>query len=148
LEVQGQADILAVDSKTGVPVIIDLKLTEDAYSDRSPYGWGNPISELDLIQQVLYQELYRQMFGIVPKMVLCIFEHGTKERVRVLDLTLSEQRLEEAINRFLKGKEIFDLYSEKGWVTDPSVDECKRCGLFSCTQRKVEQKINYERVNY
>lgn len=148
LAVSGQADIIAKEASTGQPVIIDLKLTEDSFSDRSPYGWGQPIEVLDLIQQVLYQELYRQMFGVVPKMVLLIFEHGTKERVRVLDLTLSEAKLEEAVRRFTQGQEIFDLYEKNGWVTDPSVDECKRCSLADCKARKYEQKIIYESIRY
>src|SRR5690606_19073093 len=64
LPVEGTADVIAVEDSTGDIWLIDIKFTEDAFSTRTEYGWGNPIADQDLIQQVLYSHLYHQMTGI------------------------------------------------------------------------------------
>ncbi len=145
--IEGTLDIEAIRVSDGAPVVIDLKLTEDVFSDRSEYGWGNPLENIDLIQQVLYKFLYYQNRGIAPVMVLMIFEHGTGGRSRIIELDISEWRVSEMIERFESGASVLDLYKENGWTKTPSVNECEKCPL-SCDKRMVQSNIFIEKQKY
>lgn len=147
LPVRGVIDFVAVDVETGKEVIFDLKLTADAYNDFSEFGYGNDIANLDLVQQVLYRELYKQEFGIVADVGLLIFEHGPKMRIRLLKLNITEERVNDLLERFDVAKEVVDLYITNGWTKTPSEQECKNCKL-DCPLRINESNLSIEEFNY
>src|SRR5690606_1706849 len=140
LPVEGTADVIAVEDSTGDIWLIDIKFTEDAFSTRTEYGWGNPIADQDLIQQVLYSHLYHQMTGIMPKVKLIVIEYGTGERIRDINLTIRDWRITDMHERFLQAEEVVGLYNTNGWVTIPSKKECERCPL-DCQNRHIPSTI-------
>lgn len=144
---QGTIDIGAINVSNGNPAIIDLKLTADAMNVNSEYSWGNHIEQLDLVQQVLYRELYQQKFGVYPEMVLMIFEHGTKMNIRVIHLDIQDYRIAWVSDRLLQAKEVTDLYDQNGWITHASPQECKRCTL-KCDKRQFESSLFVETHKY
>lgn len=149
INVEGTADIHAVTKLTvDRPVIIDIKTSEDIYSTRSEYGWGNPINDLDLIQQSLYSELYYQMSGVRPLMVLMIFELGTKLRVRILNIEISEESYQIMEDRFFQASEVFDMYNKNGWSRLPSEKECETCKVKNCEKRFIKSPISIESHKY
>lgn len=147
VEVEGTYDIL--DEASKIPTILDLKMTEDITNTRTVYGWGNPSHELDLIQQVLYQELYFQMYGVRPNMVLLVFEHGTQMRVKIIKLNISEERRRQCFERFEAASSVIEEYERVGWSYDPSEKECGGCGISSkCPKRFIQNQIFIENINY
>lgn len=147
LPTRGTGDILAVTDDTNEEVLIDLKFTEDAFNTRTKYGWGNPIDQIDLIQQVLYANLYYQKFGRMPKVKLIIAEYGTGERIRNIDLVFRDWRVEEMTERFLQADEVVRLYQENGWITLPSEAECESCPI-ECPVRKIQSNLFTESYVY
>lgn len=141
---EGTADIEAIRLSDGAPVIIDLKLTDDAYSD---YTWGTLLSEVDCIQQVLYQTLYGQQHGIRPVMVMMIFESGVQSRCRIIELDIDDWRFPEMQERFLSADEAFKMYEQNGWVKIPEEKECEKCPL-SCDKRIIKSNISIEKQKY
>lgn len=147
VETEGTADMLM--SRDGRPVVADLKLTEDLDNIRTKYGWGNPTQDMDLIQQVLYGELYEQMFGVVPERILLVFEHGPKMRAKLIRLNVTESSKESMQYRIQTADNLVKIYEEKGWTYDPSEKECKSCEIANCSRRfKQNQELIIEDVNY
>lgn len=144
--VRGVVDIIAKDIDD-YPVVIDLKLTDDSTSDRTPYSWGSPPDTMDLVQQVLYQQLYFQKYGVMPKMVLMIFEHGPNELVQIWNLSIQNIRVNDMIERFKTADKIKKLYEERGWVKTPSIEECERCSL-TCDKRVKLLPITKKEIIY
>lgn len=144
--IEGVADILG--DFHGEPTILDLKLTEDIDNVRTVYGWGNPTEDIDLLQQVLYQDLYKQMTGVLLPTHLLVFEHGPKMRVKIIRLNISERKRQECYERFIAGSSVVDQYNETKWVRTPSEKECKACGLLECGKRFRPQQIIIEDINY
>ncbi len=144
--VEGVADIITalVGDKS---CIVDLKLTEDLDNVRTEYGWGNATEDIDLLQQVLYQELYFQMYGVKPPMHLLVFEHGLKQRVKVIKLNISDKKVQDCFERFEAGSEVVDMYNATKWSKIPSNQECKNCKL-ECDKRFKVQQIIHEEINY
>jgi len=142
IPIEGTADI------TGATVLTDLKLTEDIENTRTQYGWGHPVENLDLLQQVLYAELFRQQLGIVPKVNLLVFEHGTQMRVKIINLEISEDSLVSCKARIVAAQRVLDHYNDKGWVYDPSKKECEGCKVQDCPVRFRQQRIEIVNVNY
>ena len=130
---EGTLDILT--NYHGEVCIVDLKMTGDLDNTRTEYGWGNPINRLDFLQQVLYQELYFQTYGVRPLMHLLVFEHGTKCRHKIIKLDITDSDILEMKERFKAGKEVVELYNSNGWVYDPSENECKKCKADNCQYR-------------
>jgi hypothetical protein len=138
VETEGTADMLM--SRDGIPVIADLKLTEDLDNVRTKYGWGNPTKDIDLIQQVLYGKLYEQMTGIVPERILLVFEHGPKMRAKLIKLSVTGDKISEME---------FRITTANGWTHDPSEKECGACQISSCLKRyKPQQDLIIETINY
>jgi hypothetical protein len=147
LPVQGTADIIAVEDTNGDVWLIDIKFTEDAFSTRTGYGWGHPIEEQDLVQQVLYSYLYHQQTGLMPKVKLIVVEYGTGERIRNIDLTIRDWRVTDMVDRFVQANNVVNLYQENGWVAIPSEKECEQCPL-DCPLRKIPTSIFSESYVY
>ena len=143
---EGTLDI--EDTAGKIPTIIDLKLTEDITNTRTQYGWGNPTEMIDLLQQVLYQELYFQMHGVRPNMVLMVFEHGVNMRVKIIKLNISDEKRQECMVRFATAKQVVDMYEKSGWTFDPSQRECEKCKIEGCKKRYTPSRIFIEEVNY
>lgn len=144
--VEGVADIIT-SSLDGKSCILDLKLTEDLDNIRTEYGWGNPTENIDLLQQVLYEELYFQMYGVRPLMHLLVFEHGLKQRVKIIKLLISDKKRQDCFERFEAGSEVVAMYNSNKWSKTPSEKECKFCSL-ECEKRFKLQQIIYEEINY
>ena len=144
IPIEGTADFTGT-----LGVLTDLKLTEDLDNVRTPYGWGNPIEQLDLLQQILYSQLYEQQFGVKPNKVnLLIFEHGTQMRVKIINLNISESKIESCVERVTKAQEVVNHYDTNGWVVDPNKKECESCKLTDCKARYITQKIQVVNINY
>lgn len=148
IKIEGTADIhAATTTRPRTPVIIDIKLTADAYSTYSEYGWGNSIEDMDLVQQVAYCKLYEQESGVKPLMVLMVFEHGTAMRSRIITIDIDDWRFDAVENRFLVANSVYEKYKEKGWSRIPSEKECGSCKL-DCTKRFKKAVTSFEKVKY
>lgn len=142
----GTADIVASD-KDGNIWILDVKLTKDLTNTRTEYGWGNDLSQMDLLQLVHYAQLYEKIYGTRVSIAYLIFDYSSSKRIKVSVVNISQQRFEERNGRFKAAKEVVARYQERGWALSPSAKECENCFL-SCLKRKEASKIIKEQVNY
>jgi hypothetical protein len=126
--------------------INDLKLTRDATSTRSVYGWGHDWSELDLVQLVHYADLYYDTHGIRPKIGLWVFDYSPDKLVRFGEVVVSKKAIEKKELRFQTAFEVIELYKHNGWTKLPSDTECKGCKL-NCQFRHKEAPIEKLIVN-
>lgn len=125
--------------------IFDLKLTADADSTRTEYGWGNNPEDMDLVQLVHYYDLYRKKFFIRPKVGILVFDYSPRMNIKFLDITITEDAVEEKNYRFAKANNVMDLYNEKGWSRIPSLSECEKCPI-DCPKRILPNQIQYEKI--
>jgi hypothetical protein len=130
---KGTIDFEATD-KDGAFWINDLKLTADANSTRSEYGWGHHWSELDLIQLIHYSDLYEATYNVRPRVGLWVFDYSPSKLVKFGEIIFSNKAREKKELRFESAFEVIDLYKKNGWVKLPSESECKNCKL-SCSER-------------
>ena len=143
---KGTIDFESRDVNTGEIWINDLKLTRDADSTRSVYGWGNAWTELDLIQLVHYVDLYEATFGIRPRAGLWVFDYSPSKLIKFGEVVISEKAREKKELRFEAAAEVVELYNKNGWTKIPSENECKTCKL-SCPVRFKQPPIERFKVN-
>jgi hypothetical protein len=146
IPVEGTADVTGEDGDT-VPVLIDIKFTDDAFSTAWPEAWGHPVESQDLIQLVLYANLYMQQYGKRPRAIILIVEYGTKERIRVIEVDITDPRVKDMVNRFTSASEVKKLYDQHGYVEVPDPEECEDCKL-QCESRKVKTTVFKEIHTY
>ena len=132
----------AIDDSHEEPVILDLKSTGDADNDYSEYGWGNDPKDMDLLQQILYEELYFQNSGVKPKSKLLIADYSPRKKIKLLNLTITEEAKELNLERFKFGSEVVEHYNTNGWSYKPSESECATCQVQDCPFRINESPIN------
>lgn len=142
----GTIDFTASD-EAGDNWIIDLKLTKDLSSSRSEYGWGNDWEDLDLVQMIHYQHLYKNELGILPRVGLFVFDYSPKKRIEFGELIISETKREQREFRFNEAKKVVNLYNENGWIKIPAINECSRCKL-DCDKRLLETPVIKKVINY
>jgi CRISPR/Cas system-associated exonuclease Cas4 (RecB family) len=142
----GTADIVASD-KDGNIWILDVKLTKDLTNTRTEYGWGNDLSQMDLLQLVHYAQLYEKIYGTKVNIAYLIFDYASAKRIKFAEIRISQSRFSERTTRFTAAKNVIKQYSERGWTFAPSSKECENCFL-SCPKRKEASKIIKEQVNY
>lgn len=87
------------------------------------------------------------MYDKIPVMVLMIFEHGVNMRVRIINLEISDWRVDEMTDRFLEASNVFSLYDKNGWIKTPNENECDKC-LLNCDKRMVKSSIYFENQRY
>lgn len=133
VEVAGVLD--AIDDSGEIPIIGDLKCTADLTNDFSEYGWGNNGEGMDLLQQIVYEELYRQNFEIQPKSKLIIADYSPETRTKVINLKISEETQAINLERFKFGNEVVETYQDSGWPYLPSIKECEKCQIKDCPFR-------------
>ncbi len=143
---RGTADITAHDANNDI-WILDLKLTKDLSSDRTKYGWGNAWEELDLLQQIHYEDLYEKQYGIRPKMGLLVFDYTPQMRVEFGEIIISNLRRENKKLRFDAVREVIKQYERTEWIKYPSVKECSKCSLV-CKDRTEISKLVKKVINY
>lgn len=147
LKSNGRKGTIDFESHVGQqPWINDLKLTKDATSTRSQYGWGHDWSELDLIQLVHYADLYFDNYGVQPKIGLWVFDYSPEKLVRFGEVVVSKRAKEKKEFRFQTAIEVIDLYKQNGWTKLPSENECKACRL-NCQFRHKAPPIEKLIVN-
>lgn len=138
---KGVIDILA--EKDGEVTIIDLKATSDVTNTYGSYAWGNP-SNMDFIQQILYEDLYKYQTGIeVVKSLLLVFDWSPKMGRKLIELDISDTTREYALARFDESEELANEYEDTYWPTFPSRKECEGCPLV-CKDRFDEYAIERE----
>ena len=126
-------------------VMADLKLTGDVNNVFGGYTWGK-ISNMDLFQQGLYQQVYEEYYDReVAKNLLIVFDHSPRKGKKVFDLSISDDTRVTITERVKDFEEVVDYYEKKGWVLLPSVDECEKCPLY-CNYRMTEDKVVSESV--
>ena len=143
---KGTIDFECKDVKTEELWINDLKLTRDAESTRSQYGWGHNWLDLDLVQLVHYAALYEQSFGIRPRCAIWVFDYSPSKLVKFGEVVISDKAREKKELRFETAFEVIDLYKQRGWTKIPSENECKNCKL-SCPVRFQQPPITKFKVN-
>lgn len=113
----------------------DLKLTNDATSTRTKYGWGHPWDQLDMLQMTHYHDLYEENRNITDtKTALWVFDYSPAMRVKVGEIRISKKARELKNIRMDSVFEVLDLYEANGWTTLPSESECRSCPL-NCADR-------------
>lgn len=143
---EGTIDIVALDEE-GATWVIDVKLTKDLSSNRTQYSWGNDWVELDLLQQLHYEDLYFHEYKFRPRMGLLVFDYSPSKRVEFGEIRISAKRRVEKDIRFTAAEEAFALYEKNGWIKTPNVKECEGCPL-SCKERELGTKLIKKVINY
>jgi hypothetical protein len=142
---KGTIDFVTKDLETDEIWINDLKLTADATSTRSKYGWGHSWDKLDMLQMVHYQDLYAGKHG-PARAALWVFDYSTQMRVKIGEIKISDKAKQEKDIRFDSAIEVIDMYEDRGWSTIPSEEECKGCPL-KCADRWTPPAIEIFTVN-
>jgi len=137
---KGTIDFVTTHLETKETWINDLKLTRDATSTRSEYGWGHDWKDLDLMQMVHYRDLYSETFKIVPRVALWVFDYSPMKIIKIGELLISQKAVDKKNLRFESAAEVIELYNKNGWVKLPSEKECKDCKL-NCEFRKKPDPI-------
>ncbi len=143
---KGTIDFNTRELSTGDIWINDLKLTKDATSTRSEYGWGHDWSDLDLVQLVHYSDLLAGTRGIVPRIGLWVFDYSPSKLVKFGEIIVSKKAREKKELRFETALEVIELYKSNGWTKYPSENECKGCRLV-CSARYKPAPIEKLIVN-
>lgn len=136
MEVEGRGgtyDILAKDIR-GDDWVLDLKLTGDLSSTRTPYSWGNDWATMDLIQQVHYHELYRKTYNKSPRMGLFVADYSPKKRIEFGEIHILDNKFKEYEERFSFVEYAIKEYNATGWPRIPADLECAACPL-QCEKR-------------
>lgn len=121
-------------------IIWDLKLTGDMD------GYWADAQKVDLLQQVHYQWLYKQKFGIEMDSRLLIFDYSTRMRIKEVKINISPEATFSALQRFDRIEEaISDWDSLEEWPRIPSEHDCSKCSL-SCEKRVFKDNIIYQEV--
>jgi hypothetical protein len=144
---KGTVDFEAIEELTGDKWIIDLKLTRDATSTRSEYGWGHDWTKLDLVQLVHYADLYESVNGIRPRVALLVFDYSPDKLIRFGEVVISNKAREKKNHRFETAIEVIEMYKSNGWIKLPSEKECGACKIASCSARFKAQPIERFTVN-
>lgn len=143
---KGTIDFMAKELATGDLWLNDLKLTRDAESTRSQYGWGHLWSDLDLVQLVHYRDLYVAVHNIVPRVGLWVFDYSPSKQVKFGEIIISEKARDKKELRFETAIEVVELYKQNGWTKIPSESECKNCKL-TCADRFQQPPISKFKVS-
>ena len=143
---KGTLDFVTRHIETNTIWIDDLKLTRDANSTRSEYGWGHDWSDLDLVQMVHYADLYEDVYGIRPRVGLWVFDYSPDMLVRFGEIIISDKARKKKELRFASAVDVIGRYKENGWIKLPSEHECKSCKL-SCPVRYKAQPIEKLIIN-
>lgn len=143
---KGTIDFNTIQDITGDTWINDLKLTRDASSTRSEYGWGHNWKDLDLVQLVHYADLFEATHNIKPRIGLWVFDYSPEKRVKFGEIVVSSKAKERKEMRFEAAFEVIDLYKKNGWIKLPSEYECKNCKLV-CEMRGKPDPIEKLIVN-
>lgn len=142
----GTLDFVAED-EDDYPWVIDLKLTKDLTSDRTKYGWGNDWENLDLLQQVHYEDLFEKEYGVRPRTGLLVFDYTPNKRVEFGEIIISDSKRISKEVRFTSAEEAFNLYEKKGWIRIPELKECENCPL-PCELRLQGSKVIKKVIKY
>jgi hypothetical protein len=127
----GTIDIFAVAKD---PWIVDLKLTGDLTSRRTPYSWGNDWGSMDNLQLLHYKNLFHKNYGVVPRTGLLVVDYSPKMRIEFGEMTFSEDAHSDYEERFSYVEGGIKLYNEENkWPRIPGKD-CSICPL-ECTKR-------------
>jgi len=137
---KGTVDFMSKQLSTGDIWLNDLKLTRDATSVRSQYGWGHDWTDLDLVQLVHYADLYAELYNYKPRVGLWVFDYSPSKLVKFGEIVVSEKAREKKEIRFETAFEVIELYKKNGWTKIPSEQECKNCKL-ACPVRFKQPPI-------
>lgn len=130
---KGTIDFVTKDKSDNI-WLFDLKLTADAESTRSQYGWGHNWDDLDLVQLVHYADLYYQNKGIRPKVALAVFDYSPRKAFKINEVVINEEAKNSKELRFSTAANVIAQYKEKGWTKCASETECAKCPLI-CDKR-------------
>lgn len=108
--ISGTSDIILTLTTTETPWILDLKLTSNLLSTRTPYSWGVPANTRDPLQLVTYGALFEQEFGIKPKTGWAVFDYSPQLRCNIIELTVSTTKKEETLARYTRGATLLHNY--------------------------------------
>ena len=139
---KGVLDIIA--EKEGKPAIVDLKLTKSISGGRPPYSYDE-VSSMDMAQAVIYTELYKQAYGQETDFYFLVADYSPQMRIKLIKVNLSNKTLDSVMGRLDNAAWVLEMYEANGWVTDPSINECRGCPL-ECADRKRPNEVEYEEV--
>ena len=139
---KGFIDVLAKNLNTGNLAIIDLKLTRDFHMVKPPYSYGD-MASMDMIQLALYKYLYDKEHGTDVETYILVADYSTKKNRKLVKVDVSDEKIQEVLDRLKQGYDVIDLYQEHGWTYDPSEWECKDCPL-RCDHRYEKKVIPFE----
>ena len=131
---EGTLDFQTKEIVSGNVWINDLKLTRDVTSTRSKYGWGNSWSDLDMLQMILYADLFEKKHGIKPRVALWVFDYSPAKKIKIGEIKISRGAKSIKDLRMDAVIDVMELYHQDGWTTVPSESECRLCPL-TCAAR-------------
>lgn len=126
-------------------VVFDLKFTADVDA-KGPFGWGRDTHEIDWSQQILYQYLYEQKYGIKPKMYVLVFDASPRKNIRLFDLNIREDSVREMLWEYEDAWYEVDKYMVEGFPAKPSESNCHECPL-ECEFRYISPVVEKIKVN-
>lgn len=121
--------------------MIDLKLTQNIYSDFGPFSWGLP-QKMDHLQAYMYNYLYKVVRGMDLPFYYMVFDYKPKPEYKVIKKLVGILEMNELQEAIRKTIEKVDFHEGRGYFTNPSSENCKDCPLASmCPDVNVAKKI-------
>lgn len=130
----GTIDLLAFDAAAKDYWIVDLKLTGDLTSKRTPYSWGNDWAEMDNLQLIHYRTLAEHHFKVPFRTGLLVADYSPRKRIEFGEINFTEDAVAEYEQRFSYVEQGIEHYNTKGWPRIPEKNNCGICTL-NCEKR-------------
>lgn len=130
-----------IDFTTDPLIVYDLKLTADLEG-----GMWSDLSTVDFLQQIHYQWLYEQNYGIIPEMRLLVFDYSTKMRIKEIRVNITDEAINQYHYRFDSAKTLWDEYSLlEEFPRIPKESSCSKCPLL-CSKRLLKETVQFEEI--
>lgn len=121
--------------------IIDLKLTQNIYSQFGPFCWHFP-HNMDHTQAFMYTQLYKLVRGKDLPFYYMVFDYKPTPEYKMVKKmvgTLEKYELQESIRKTL---EKLNFHESKGYFTNPLHNNCRNCPVAkTCPDATKAKKI-------
>lgn len=127
-----------------IPLIIDIKLTQNVDNDFGDFSWGD-FGSMDKIQAEMYMEAGRRMDRLPYDFLFMVFDYQPEPQYRLFHVPYTpnvhlqvQERIEETISKI-------QYHNAHGWEAVGHIDECRDCPfMLDCpnftTKKKVREK--------
>lgn len=108
--------------------IIDLKLTQNIYSQFGPYCWHFP-HNMNHIQAFMYTYLWRMVRGLDLPFYYMVFDYKPTPEYKIIKKLVGKLEMYELQEAIRKTLEKINFHESRGYFTVPLHENCKDCPL-------------------